>query len=290
MRPVPTRALPTLLVVVAIALLSACDSPINIVHSMSELEANEVMVVLEEQGISGTKVMEEGRIVTWAVAVPSSRSKDALRVLVANKLPKPRSQGLAEVYPPGSGGMIPTKSEEKARFLLAMQGEIERILKSIPGIQDASVSVVVPEKNVIRDVDTPPPPATASVALVYNPDEDNKKPVEEERIQKLVAAGVEGLKPQNVQVVMKENKPSPIVSPVSGGKNAAPISGEKVLGIRVVKKDSIKAKAVIGGFAALALLGVVMGVVGVVRSAMLNGKLRKAEAEVQAMKKARREG
>jgi len=293
-RPVPTRVIRVLAAATLLASLSlvgGCDGSIAIVHAMTELEANEIMVVLDEQGIFGEKLMEEGRIITWAVAVPGSRAQDALRVLVNNHLPKPRSQGLAEVYPPGSGGMIPTKSEEKARFLLAMQGEIERILKSIPGVQNATVSVVVPEKNVIRDLDTPPPPSTASVALVYNPDRDGKRPIEEERVQKLVASGVEGLKPANVQVVMKENRPASIMGLNGESASAAPLAGETVLGIKVVdKKHGLRAKAIIGGFALLALLGVVMGVVGVVRSAMLNGKLRKAEAEAQAMKKARREG
>jgi type III secretion protein J len=277
--------------VALVASTSACDSPREIVHGMTELEANEILVVLEDQGISGDKTMEEGRIVTWKVAVPTSRSRDALKVLVNNRLPKPRSTTLGDVYPPGSGGMIPTKSEEKAKFLLAMQGEIERILKSIPGVQDAKVSVVVPEKNVIRDVDTPPPPATASVAIVYNPDKDGKKPVPEERIQSLVAAGVEGLKPQNVQVVMKENRPSPIVSSLTNGSGAiAPIAGESVMGVRVVdKKAGVRAKVIIYGFGGLAALGVVLGLVGIVRSVMLNAKLRKAEAETQALKKARRE-
>lgn len=295
MRPVPTpavRALTAAALLTSLVGVVGCDSAIGVVHKMTELEANEILVVLEQQGISGTKVMEEGRIITWAVTVAGSSSKDALRVLVNNRLPKPRSSGLAEVYPPGSGGMIPTRSEEKAKFLLAMQGEIERILKSIPGVQDATVSVVVPEKNVIRDLDTPPPPSTASVALVYNPDRDGKRPIEEERVQKLVAAGVEGLKPANVQVVMKENKPASIMGLNGATATAtAPLAGETVLGIKVVdKKNGLRAKLFIGAFAILALLGVVMGIVGVVRSAMLNSKLRKAEAEVQAMKKARREG
>lgn len=276
--------------VCGLLLLAGCDSPLNIVHGLTELEANEVLVVLESQGITGNKVKEEGRVVTWAVQVPNSRSKDALRILVANKLPKARSTGLREVYPAGSSGLIPTQTEEKAKFLMAMQGEIETMLKSLPGIQSATVSVVVPEKDVIRDVDTPPPPPTASVAIVYNP-EDGKKPVDEERIQKLVANAVEGLKPQNVQVVMKENRPPLLLGADGSATSPAPIAGEEVLSIRVVdKKAGLRAKLVIGGFAALAVLGLVLGIVGIARSISLKSKLAKAEAETQALRKARREG
>lgn len=273
------------------ALLVGCDSPNPIVHSLTELEANEVLVVLDSQGINASKVMEEGRVITWAVTVPSSRSKDALRILVANRLPKARSTGLKEVYPAGSSGLIPTQTEEKAKFLMAMQGEIETMLKSLPGVQTANVSVVVPEKDVIRDVDTPPPPPTASVAIVYNPEDGNKKPVDEERIQKLVANAVEALKPQNVQVFMKENRTPLLLGVDSSGSAIAPMAGEEVLSIRVVdKKAGLRAKLVIGSFGALAVLGLVLGIVGIARSIALKSRLSKAEAESQALRKARREG
>lgn len=285
----PLRSLTPCLLLLLSLFVAACDGELAIVHGMTELEANEVLVVLEDQGISGSKRMEEGRIVTWLVVVPGSRAKDAMRILVANKLPKARSHGLKEVYPAGSGGLIPTKTEEKARFLMAMQGEIEGMLKALPGIQEARVQVVVPEKDVIRDVDTPPPPATAAVAVVYNPD-DGKKPIEEDRLQKLVSNAVEGLKPQNVQVVMKQNQP-PIVLGSTVGQGMAPITGEQVLSIRVVdRKAGMRAKLIIGGFGALALLGLVLGIAGVARSLSLKSRLSRAEAESQALRKARREG
>ena len=145
----------------AVALASGCGPNHDIVSGLDQLEANEILVVLRAKGIDGEKVKEEGRVVTFAVLVKDVDVDDALRLLVANKLPRTRSQGLKEVYPPGGGGLIPTKSEEKAKFLMAMQGEIERKLKAMPGIVQAHVSVVQPDKDIVRDLDTPPPPATA---------------------------------------------------------------------------------------------------------------------------------
>jgi type III secretion protein J len=285
------RLLAPLLVAASLTVLTACEGELDIVHGLTELEANEILVVLETQGISAKKTMEEGRVVTWAVVVPGSRSKDALGILVANRLPKPRSSGLAQVYPAGSGGLIPTKSEEKAKFLLAMQGEVESMLKSLPGVQETRVSIVVPERDVIRDIDTKPPPATASVAVVYNPDKDKKPPVTKEEIQQLVAAAVEGLLPENVTVVMKENAPAPLVGAAAGARPMAPIAGETVMSVRVVdKKAGLRAKLIIFSAFGLAGLGVLMGIIGIARFAMVKGKLSKAEAEVASLKKARREG
>lgn len=285
---------PALLACAALLLLAhaGCEGELDIVHGLDEYEANHILVVLESQGFRASKLKEEGRIPTWAVLVSEGQSMEALRVLVANRLPKPRSSGLAQVYPAGSGGLIPTKTEEKAKFLLALQGEVENMLKVLPGVQDARVSVVVPEKDVVRDLDTPPPPATASVAVVYNPDGDGNKPIEEAAIRELVAAAVEDLKPEFVRVVMKENRLPVLISPdgVAGDDGAPPAAGETVLGIKVVdQKAGTRAKMTLGLFTVLAVIGVVLGIAGIVRAVSLKSKLSRSEAELASIKKARRE-
>ena len=260
----------------------ACEGELDIVHGLSELEANEILVVLESRSISARKQIEEGRVITWAIFVPGGQSAEALRTLVANKLPKPRSQGLADVYPAGSGGLITTRSEEKAKFLMAIQGEIEAMLKSFPGVQEANVGVVIPEKDVVRDLENPPPPATASVAIVYNP-VNGQPPLSEEKIKKLVAASVEDLKEKNVQVVMKENKPPVLLGAASAKNGAAPVAtASPILGIKVVDKDSRnKALGLLSIFGVVAVIGLVLGIVGIIRSTSLNSKLKKAEAETR---------
>lgn len=285
------RRLAPLAMISALALLPACDGQLDIVHGLDELEANHILVVLESQGVPAAKQKEEGRIPTWAVLVPQSQSMEALRILVANRLPKPKSQGLAAVYPAGSGGLIPTKTEEKAKFLLAMQGEIENMLKALPGVQDARVTVVIPEKDVVRDLEATPPPATASVAVVYNPEDGGKKPIDEKKVQELVAAAVEDLKIDNVKVIMKENRP-PVLLALSGSgqTGAAPLAGETVLGIKVVdKKAGNRAKLLLLVFGAAAVVGLLLGVIGIARSISLKSRLARAEAEATSMRKARRE-
>lgn len=279
------------LVGLVLALVPACEGQVAVVHKLSELEANEILVVLGSQGIRGMKRAEEGRLVTYAIAVSESDRADALQILVANQLPKERSNGLKEVYPPGSSGLIPTRSEEKAKFLMAIQGEVERKLKAVPGVRMAHVSVVMPDKEVIRDIDEKPPEATASVALVYNLDASGKKPLMLQEVKDLVAASIEDLDPKNVQVIMKENRAMTVVD-ASGGKRPGGVSlaGETVLGIKVVdKKAGVKAKIYLGLFGALAVIGILLGLVGIIRSLSLRSKLSKAEAEVASMKKARQQ-
>jgi type III secretion system YscJ/HrcJ family lipoprotein len=162
----------TIALCAVLSVTAACEGVRELMQGLDEFEANEIMVVLEAKGIAADKVKLEGRVVTYAIVVPESDAKNALRILVANKLPKRRPMGLAEVYPAGSGGLIPTRSEEKAKFLMALQGEVERKLQRLPGIQSAHVTIVQPDKDIVRDLDTAPPPATASVAIVFNAYDD----------------------------------------------------------------------------------------------------------------------
>ena len=103
-------------------------------HDLSERDANEILVVLDTKGISARKEMAEGRVVTWKVIVPGSRASEARRILVDAELPKPKSLRLSDVFK--ESGMIPTASEEKAKMLMGIQGEIEQKLKLIPGVLD----------------------------------------------------------------------------------------------------------------------------------------------------------
>jgi type III secretion system YscJ/HrcJ family lipoprotein len=277
---------------VAVALLTACGGNVAIVHQLEELEANEILVVLDAKDITGTKVVQEGRVVTWSVEVQEIDVKDAMRLLVANRLPKARSEGYKTVYPPGGGGLIPTKSEEKAKFLMATQGEIERKLKSMPGIVQAHVSVVQPDRDVVRDLDTPPPASTASVAIVYNPiDERGTAAVKEDEVQKLVSSSVEDLKPANVIVVMKRNTPMNLVPDFANkGGVDAPVAAATQFGFRFADKNSAR-KMALYGIVAL-LVGVVclaVGVGGIVQAMGLRRRLVRAEAELTSQRKARRE-
>lgn len=273
------------------ALATGCGPDQSLVSGLDELEANEILVVLHSKGIDGEKHKDEGRVVTFSVMVKGVDSDDALRLLVANKLPRTRSQGLKEVYPPGGGGLIPTKSEEKAKFLMAMQGEIERKLKSLPGIVQAHVSVVQPDKDIVRNLDTPPPPATASVAVVYNAiDERGSATVKEDEVRALVAASIEDLHQANVMVVMKKNAPGNLIDDVvsSSAVEQAPAAAT-AFGLKLADKGSWQRLQLFAiGSLAVTVLGIAFGMGGLVRSMGLKKRVAKAEAELASVRKAGR--
>ncbi len=278
-------------VVSCAVVLTACAGSEKIVHGLDEYEANEIIVVLEARSVSARKVVEEGRVVTYSVEVSGGDVSSAMRTLVANKLPRQRPQGLAQVYPPGGGGLIPTKSEEKAKYLMALQGEIERKLLSLPGVVRAHVSVVQPDKDIVRDLEREPPASTASVSVVFNAiDERGSPAVTVDEIRGLVGASVEDLKPQNVQVVMKRNVPANLENdPFAKRSVESAIAAERPFGIGVVDtKSAMWLRVYAAVLGAAAVLGIGVGVGGILQSSRLKRRVNKNEAELTSLKKAGR--
>ncbi len=209
------QRLPAIFLMASIGLMAACQGERELVSGLSENDANEILVALDSQDITAQKTAVPGRsnTFTYTVLVRGSDQNRALKLLVDNHLPPMQSLGLAQIYPPGGGGLIPTRGEENARFLMAVQGEIENMLKILPGVVKARVVIVLPDTDSIRDVGAPKPRATASVAIVYNPIEKRGKPVlSGKEIKELVASAVEDLSEKDVSVVMTINRPRMIIT------------------------------------------------------------------------------
>ena len=121
---------------------------------LSEQDAQEIVVLLKDNSIDafaaraiGEKKGEE----KWTVSIRGGDQNlaHAWRVLQENGLPRQKDKGLEDVF--ANPGMIPTATEEKARLLVGISGEISRTLKSIARVVDARVLVVLPENSPLLD-------------------------------------------------------------------------------------------------------------------------------------------
>jgi type III secretion protein J len=200
-----------LLLVTGLAiLLSGCVTH-ELQTGLSEQDAQEIVVLLNQNGIdaSATKAASEKKgEEKWNVQIRGGDQNlaRAWRVLEENGLPRQKDKGLEDVF--ANSGMIPTATEEKAKLLLGTSGEISRTLKSIDGVVDSHVLVVMPDSSPLLDkVDRIPP--TASVLIKYR---GSATPLSEDDVKKLVARAVEGLQPENVAVIYKKIEPKPVVS------------------------------------------------------------------------------
>lgn len=183
-------------------LLSACVTH-SLQTGLSEQDAQEIVVLLNQNGIDASAVKgvsEKKGEEKWDVAIRGGDQNlaRAWRVLEENGLPRQKDKGLEDVF--ANSGMIPTATEEKARLLLGISGEISRALKSVAGVVDAHVLVVMPDASPLIDKSDRIPP-TASVLVKYR---GHDVPLGEDEVKKLVARAVEGLQPENVAVVYKK--------------------------------------------------------------------------------------
>lgn len=205
------------LVLPGILFLAACSTPIR--HGLEEAAANEVVTALERAGIGAQKRREEGIEGGFVVHVASSDVVRALEVLHAAGLTRGRRTGFAEVY--GKPSLVPTATEERARYVEALSGEIERTLETVDGVVDARVHLVLSETDPLSVDGKPRIPAQAAVLLKTRP---GPPPIKEAEVQKLVAGSVPGLDPAAVAVVVTAAPEGP----AAGGPTLAAVGPLRV--------------------------------------------------------------
>ncbi|MCA9506938.1 MAG: hypothetical protein KC505_00775 [Myxococcales bacterium] len=175
--------------------LMACEHRESIVDGLSQNDANEIIVLLKDHNISAQKVrVPDRKQSSFQVTVKNKHLDQALRILVNNQLPKSYRAGFKEVYPPGSSGFIPTKSDENARFIMASQGEIESLIRILPGVVDTRVMLSLGADQF---------PKSASVSIV-NKTQSGATPPSIDDIKNLVASSLGSISLENIHVVEKE--------------------------------------------------------------------------------------
>jgi type III secretion protein J len=188
-------------VLLAALLLQVTACSANILHGVDERAANEATASLERAGIGAEKVPDEGAAAgagaTYTIRVASGDGTRAVDLLRALGLPRDRRRGFSETYSQPS--LIPTPSEERARYLDATAGEIERTLESIDGVVSARVHLVLEESDPLAVDAKQKTPARAAVLIKAR---RGSVPIGDLDVQKLVAGSVAGLEPASVGVVM----------------------------------------------------------------------------------------
>jgi len=177
---------------ILLVLVLGCSTPIR--HGLDEPAANEVVGALERAGIGAEKARDEASGPTsFLVRVAQGDAVRALEVLHTLGLPRGPRTGFADLY--GHASLIPTPTEERARYLEALSGEIARTLETVDGVVNARVHLVLEEVDGLEGKPRIPPQAavllkTRGAAAIQEPD-----------VKKLVAGSVPGLKVEAVAVV-----------------------------------------------------------------------------------------
>lgn len=191
----------------ACVLLTGCLKQ-ELVTGLNERESQEIIVLLRGSGLEATRtlVAREREAPTWTVQVRGGENNLVLawRLLQENGLPREPVMGLEDVF--AEQGMIPTETEERAKILVGLSGEMSRTLRSIAGVVDARVHIVLPEDNPLLDAEDRPR-ASASVLIKHH---GNQSPISQSDVLRLVAKGVEGLDESDIAVVFHQVPQTPV--------------------------------------------------------------------------------
>jgi len=239
-------------IIVLSTAVSGC-SRVALYQNLSEEDANTILVLLSENGIDAKKKKEiVQNEVSYAIDVLDSDMVRARSLLMKHNLPRRKAPGLEAVY--REKGLIPTPDEQKARFLLAVKGEIINSLGKLPNIVDADVVLNIPEKNEFADAETRHRQRpTASVVIKATPMESGTEPLSEQKVQQFVANAVEGMNPRDVAVVITYlqrrgdiQKPGEVMNIQSSGGMARslppPVFEQELIGLKLDEesKDRLK--------------------------------------------------
>ena len=206
-------------------LLLACGNRVELMASMPEGEANEVMAALQNAGIEAQKISgKEGKVGLTLDASQVGRAVDLLR---AKGLPRERFAGMGEVF--RKEGLISSPLEERARYLYALSQELEATLTQIDGVIVARVHVVLPERGSPGDPNTP---SSAAVFIKHQAgyNLDTVLP----QVRRLVTNSIPGLTPEKVSIVLVAalGADGKVASPAaSASQDAAATSGVPVAAV-----------------------------------------------------------
>ncbi len=173
-------------------IITSSQSKYEVLYSrLEERDAAEVTTELKKENIP---YQVRGRDNLIMVLVPTDKVYDTRLSLAGLGLPRGTGVGY-EIFDQPKWGS--TDFTQKVNYKRALEGELQRTIGSLQEIQTARVSIVMPEPELFTEKEKP---TTASVVLDLRPDASLKK--EQVRgIVHLVSASVEGLKPENVNVI-----------------------------------------------------------------------------------------
>lgn len=175
-----------------IALLLALGGcQVELYTNLSEREANQVVAALINAGITVEKTAGRDGV---TVTVEETQFAQAVDLLQKRGLPSAQYESIGDIFE--KSGIISSPTEERARYIYALNQELGNTISEIDGVLSARVHVVLPEADILGR-ELKPSSASVFVRHVENVSVEKFTP----QIKMLVAKSIEGLIYDNVSVV-----------------------------------------------------------------------------------------
>lgn len=238
------------LAVAVAAVLVGCGSNVELVGSLSESEANEVLGALLKGGI----VADKGSVKAgFTVSVASDAMAESIELLQRTGLPRQRRSRMGDIFK--KEGMISSPLEERARYIYALSQELEQTLSAIDGVTAARVHVVLPERLAVAE---PFLPSAASVFIKHQKSYNLESVITP--VRSLVANSIPGLAADRVMVVLIPALAENAVQPARSSRVLFfKVDADSAAGLRVLLGALLAVATVLAGTAAY--LGIKHGVV-----------------------------
>lgn len=210
-------------------LLAACGARVDLFSAANESEANEVLSVLLDAGISARKTSTKEGI---SISVEGPEVARALDILGSRGLPRARFEGMGQIF--RKEGLVSSPLEERARYIYALSEELTNTLSQMDGVLTARVHVVLPERGGVGETTTP---STAAVFIKHQTGYslDALQP----QIRKLVTHAIPGLTEDRVSIALVSAQP-----PLGSTTQSPP--SRHVLGIEVAAGSSAALATLLG--------------------------------------------
>jgi type III secretion protein J len=218
---------------------------VELYSNLPEPEANEMMAVLIEKGISCSKAA--GTEGTWTLKVGNEQFATSVNALKELGYPRGKFIDMGTVFQ--KSGLVSSPSEERIRFMHALSQELSHTISQIDGVLSARVHIVLPENNPFGENVKP---SSASVFVKYRQGATVESMIP--AIKELVISGIEGMTADKVTVSVFEADPPRPATEATG-----PVFAD-VAGVRVAKESAKKLWTILiglGSAAALCLLSTV---------------------------------
>lgn len=179
-----------LLVAILIFIVMSAGPRYDVLYSrLAQKDASDIVAELAKTNVP-YKIANNGDV----ILVPTGVVNETRLKLAGMGLPRGGGVGF-EIFDATKFGM--TDFTQKVNYKRALEGELQRTISSLSEIESCRVHIVMPEPELFTEKEKP---TTASVVLELKPDTQIKRD-QVRGIVNLVASGVEGLKPENVNVV-----------------------------------------------------------------------------------------
>jgi type III secretion protein J len=193
------RMLRNIGVVALLLALAACK--VELYSGLNEQEANEIVAALTAERLDAGKERMDNN--EWQVQIDQGNLAAALNVLRAQGLPRARYISMGDVFQ--KQGLVSTPSEERMRYIFAVSQELSQTLRSVDGVVDARVHVVVPANDPLNDKVRP---SSAAVFIKHRPDVDLR--LLAPTVKDMVAHSIEGLDHDRVSLSLFEARRGPM--------------------------------------------------------------------------------